>query len=420
MTKKVRIREEVFQMRFEDIYSKFKEKKLNCKEAANILGVSLSSFYRKRQRFKEKDFNGLFDRRIGKSSHRKASIEEVKFLLHLYESKYKSFNVKHFHSHIKRELSYGRSYSWVKKTLMKAGLIQKGVKGGKYRQRRERKPLEGMLLHQDASSHRWIKSLNYNIDLVVTLDDASSKITSAFFVLEEGTLSTFRGLKETIEAFGLFQSFYTDRGSHYFYTPKAGGRVDKGTLTQVGRALRTLGIQHIAAYSPQARGRSERVFKTLQGRLPQELELLNIQSLEEANKYLKEKFIPSYNEEFSKPTQGKAFIPWAGGNLEDILCLQDQRVVRNDNTVSYEAKTLQIPKTPYRYHYFKAKVRIHKYWDQSLALFHHSSLLGRYDRKGNLIKKDFLKLQTKQELQKKVNDNYSPYFKAEQNQIKEV
>lgn len=384
---KTKIIEEVFQMRFEDIYGRFKKKRLSCQEAAEILGVSLSTFYRKRQRYEEKNFQYPFDRRIGRASPHKAADEEVEFLTNLYTSKYTSFNVKHFHTLIKKSHGFTRSYSWTKNTLAQKGLFQKGKQRGRYRKKRERKPMEGMMLHQDGSSHRWIPSLPTNVDLILTMDDATSKITSAFFVEEEGTFSSFKGVKDTIEAYGLFCSLYTDRGSHYFCTSEAGKKVNKGIFTQVGRALKQLRIHHIAAYSPEARGRCERAFRTLQGRLPQEMELFEIRTLEEANQYLKERFIPSYNEEFSVKAEDPktAFIPWAGGDLDDILCVQEKRTVRKDNTVSYGGKELQIPQDSERFHYVKAEVMIHKYGDQSLALFYGPMCLGKYGKNGELL-----------------------------------
>jgi hypothetical protein len=239
-----------------------------------------------------------------------------------------------------------------------------------------------MMLHQDASKHRWFGE-DY-CDLVVTLDDATSEITSAFFCAEEGTASTFRGLHETIEKNGLFCSFYTDRGSHYFFTKEAGGRVDKSRLTQVGRALKQLGIEHIAAYSPEARGRSERMFGTLQGRLVNELALAGTTTMDAANRYLQEVYLPRHNDRFTvKPACEKsAFMPLVGFDIANVLCLQEERVVASDNTVQYEGKKLQIPPSPWRSHFVKAQVRVHQYPDGSLALFHGPREIGRYDAQG--------------------------------------
>jgi hypothetical protein len=247
--------------------------------------------------------------------------------------------------------------------------------------------MAGMMVHQDGSTHRWIPGLDHNVDLIVTLDDATSEITSAFFTSQEGTLSSFRGIQETIEGHGLFCSFYTDRGSHYFYTPEGGGKVDKGRLTEVGRALRQLGVQHIAAYSPQARGRSERMFGTLQARLPKELELAGIETMEAANAYLRTVYIPRHNAQFAVKAREEtpAWISWVGIELKEILCIQEERVVQNDNTISYEGLRLQIPRDDLRHHYVRTTVQVRRYADSTLGIFYGPRLLGRYDAEGRLM-----------------------------------
>ncbi|WP_157111113.1 ISNCY family transposase [Candidatus Nucleicultrix amoebiphila] len=304
----------------------------------------------------------------------------------IYEEKYRGFNVKHFHEWACREHGLRYGYTWTKNQLERAGLVRKGKKGGEHRLRRERRPMAGMMLHQDGSTHDWIPGLEYKVDLIVTIDDATSVITSAFFVLQESTESTFRGLKETIERYGLFCSLYTDRGSHYWYTPEAGRPVDKHQLTEVGRALKQLGIQHIAAYSPQARGRSERMFGTLQDRLPKELALHGIKTLEEANQYLKEIYLPCHNQQFSvAPKEEKsAFVPWIGGDINEILCWQTERLVQNDNTVSYKNFKLQIPKDDLRHHYVRTTVQVREYLDGTFSLFFGHRCLVRYNQRGQI------------------------------------
>jgi hypothetical protein len=242
-----------------------------------------------------------------------------------------------------------------------------------------------MMLHQDGSTHAWVPGCQW--DLIVTLDDATSEIYSAFFVEEEGTQSSFRGLCEVIETQGLFSSLYTDRGSHYWHTDEAGGRVDKSRPTHVHRALQQLGITLIAAYSPEARGRSERAFRTLQDRLPKELALAGITDMAAANQYLTTQFVPAHNQRFAIPAAetGTAFIPWIGSHLAEILCVQEERVVANDNTVRYQGLSLQIPQDPHRFHYVKVTVRVHAYPDGTLAVFHGPRCLARYDADGRLI-----------------------------------
>jgi transposase InsO family protein len=240
-----------------------------------------------------------------------------------------------------------------------------------------------MMLHQDGSRHEWLAG-QPALDLIVTLDDATGAIYSAFLVEEEGTASTFRALAEVFGAHGLPLSLYTDRGSHYFYTPEAGGKVDRANLTQVGRALDHLGVEHIAAYSPQARGRSERPFQTLQDRLVKELALAKIETVKAADAFMRDVFIPDYNARFAVKAEeeGSAFVAIPGVDLGEILCVQEERQVGNDNCVSFNRLKLQIPASPLRAHFVKARVKVRQYHDGTYAIFHGQRRLGRYDRKG--------------------------------------
>ncbi len=242
----------------------------------------------------------------------------------------------------------------------------------------------GMLLHQDASTHAWLAGEPCKHDLVVTLDDATSAIYSAFLVDEEGTASSLRGLAEVIERHGLFCSLYTDRGSHYFLTPEAGGKVSRTALTQVGRALAQLGIEHIAAYSPQARGRSERAFGTLQDRLPKELALAGITTVQAANRWLADVYIPQHNAAFAIQAEqpGSGFVADRAGLWREILCIQEERTVGNDNTVKWRGLRLQLPPSRLRPHFVKASVRVHQYPDGSIAVFWGPHRLADYDVHG--------------------------------------
>ncbi len=296
----------------------------------------------------------------------------------LYETRYTGWTVKHFYERWHTEHGGTRSYSWTKKPLQAAGHVTQATRRGAHRKKRPRKPLPGMMLHQDGSTHEWVPDCQW--DLIVTLDDATTEIYSAFFVEEEGTLSSFRGLREVIGTKGLFSSLYADRGSHYWLTEEAGGKVDRLRLTQGHRALQQLGVTLIPAYSPEARGRSERAFRTLQDRLPKELALAGITEMAAANRYLTEQFLPQYNERFIvRATEpGTAFIPWVGTHLAEILCVQDERVVAKDNTVRYQGLSLQIPRDPHRFHYVKVTVRVHEYPDGTLGVFHGPRCLARY------------------------------------------
>jgi hypothetical protein len=241
-----------------------------------------------------------------------------------------------------------------------------------------------MMLHQDGSRHEWVPGKKW--DLIVTMDDATNEHYSMFFVEEEGTVSSFQGIRDVILQRGRFSSLYTDRGSHYWFTPKEGGKVSKTQLTQFGRAMKHLGIQMIAAYSPEAQGRSERAFLTHQQRLVKELALQGITDMDAANRYLQRVYLPAYNAEFMQPSleEGSVFVPWTDNNLDDILCQQDERTVSADNCVSFEGMTLQIPANRYRCHYVRVRVRVHRYTDGSLAIFHGPLKLADYDHKGNI------------------------------------
>jgi hypothetical protein len=292
--------------------------------------------------------------------------------------------VRHFHSWYARD-GGTRSYSWVKKCLQEAGLVERSKKKGVHRKKRERKPLPGMMIHQDGSRHEWIAGQWW--DLIVTMDDATNEHYSMFLVEEEGTFSSFQGVIEVIRKRGLFCSFYSDRGSHYWTTPKAGGKVDHEHLTQFGRAMKQLEIDMIAAYSPEARGRSERAFGTHQGRLPKELAAAGIMDIAGANRYIQEIYLPAFNAEFVVPAreEGSAFVPWLSNNLDDILCEQHERTVGSDNCVRFEKLSLQIPTDQYRCHYVKAKVRVHRYADGGLAVFHGPRRLASYTHAGVLL-----------------------------------
>jgi hypothetical protein len=310
-------------------------------------------------------------------------VDEVMALVERYKERHLGWNVKHFHTWYCRD-GGTRSYSWVKSRLQEAGLVQKASGRGKHRKRRERAAWPGMMLHQDGSTHEWVPGVQW--DLIVTMDDATNEHYSMFLVEQEGTVSSFRGVREVIKKRGLFASLYTDRGSHYWYTPEAGGKVDKSTLTQFGQAMARLGIEMIPAYSPEARGRSERMFRTHQDRLLKELAAAGITEIEAANRYIESVYLPSFNDEFMQPAreEGSAFVPWYGGEIDDILCEQYERVVGKDNCVTFEGKKLQIPSDRHRMHYVKVKVRVYRYLDGHLAVFHGPRCLARYDVNGQV------------------------------------
>ncbi|MDN5941626.1 MAG: ISNCY family transposase [Nitrospira sp.] len=372
-------------MRFEELYERRQQRTLTMAAAAEILGVTERTFRRWSTRYDTDGVEGLQDRRLGRASARAVPVDEALALVTLYETRYTGWTVKHVHERWQAEHGGTRSYTWTKKTLQAAGRVVRAPRRGAHRKKRPRKPLPGMMLHQDGSTHEWVPGCQW--DLIVTLDDATSEIYSAFFVEEEGTMSSLQGMRAVIEAQGLFSSLYTDRGSHYWYTDEAGGKVDKTRLTQVHRALQQLGITLIPAYSPEARGRSERAFRTLQDRVPKELALAGITEMAAANQYLTTQFIPAHNQRCAVPAAetGTAFIPWKGTALAEVLCVQEERVVAKDNTVRYQGLSLQLPQDPHRFHYVRVTVRVHEYPDGTLAVFHGPRCLARYRAEGQLI-----------------------------------
>lgn len=372
-------------MRFCEAYEGYRKGSLTQAEAALLLGVCDRTFRRYMSRYDEGGLDALLDKRPVQVSHRRAPVDEVMRVTEQYRSCHMGWNAKHFYAWYRSD-GGNRSYTWVKSRLQKAGLIERAKKRGTHRKKRERAPLVGMMIHQDGSKHEWVPGHQW--DLIVTMDDATSEHYSIFFVEEEGTMSSFQGVQEVIGKHGLFASFYSDRGSHYWYTPKAGGKVDKNNLTQFGQAMRRLGIEMIAAYSPEARGRSERMFRTHQERLPKELALAGITNMIAANQYLKEVYMPAFNAEFMQPAteEGSAFVPWIGGQLADILCEHHERVVGHDNCVSFEGLKLQIPADRHRCHYVKARVTVLCYPNGHMAIMHGPRKLAAYDLSGKEIK----------------------------------
>ena len=383
---RARIHEGIRRMRFTDVLGRSERSELSQMEAAELLGISERTFRRWRDRHRDAGPPGLDDRRLAPSP-RRASVAEIERMLGLYRDLYRGFTVKHFHEQLAKRHNYMLGYTVTKLHLHRSGLVRAATKRSAHRKKRPRRPMVGMMLHQDASTHAWLPGDTGKHDLVVTMEDATSAICSMFLVDEEGTASSLRGLREVVSKHGLFCSLYTDRGSHYFFTPEAGGPVSRTVLTQVGRALKQLGIEHIAAYSPQARGRSERVFSTLQDRLPKELKLAGIDTVEAANRWFGETYIAEHNQLFAVDAEqeGSAFVTDAMGAWREILCVQEERTVGNDNTVKWQRLSLQLPPSRLRAHFVKAAVRVHEYPDGALAVYWGPHRLADYDASGVLV-----------------------------------
>jgi hypothetical protein len=369
--------------KFRDVLSRWDRGDLSMLEAGELLGMSERQFRRYRDRYEEAGEDGLVDRRLGKVSGRRVPRQAVEEMLGLYRERYDGWSVKHFHEHLVRDHNFCWGYTFTKAQLHAAGLVERARRRGAHRRKRPRKPCEGMMLHQDGSRHAWLAG-EPQLDLIVTMDDATSTLYSAFLTEEEGTASSFHGLLETFAAKGLPSSLYTDRGSHYFHTSKAGEKVDKERLTQVGRALARLGIEHIPAYSPEARGRSERMFSTLQQRLPRELALAGIRDIAAANRFIAEIYLPLHNARFARPPEiaDSAFVAAEPDQLAEILCIEEERIVGRDNTIVFGRLRLQLPPSPIRHHFVKANVKVRRYPDGAMAVFHGPRCIARYSPDG--------------------------------------
>jgi transposase len=370
-------------MKLQDVLLKAMAKKITWWAAAEIIGVTDRTMRRWRERLEEGGYEGLVDRRKGKPSDRRVAIATVELVLKLYQETYFDLNVKHFHEKLSEEHGIGLSYTWVQKALQGAGLVARGRRRRKHRRRRERRPLPGMLLHIDGSKHQWFGDERW-YDLIVILDDATSEIYYAQLVEEESTRTVMTGLKAVIGMQGLFCSLYSDRGSHFFVTPKAGEKVDKHRLTQVGRAMKELGVQMIPAYSPQARGRSERSFGTWQGRLPQELRLAGISTVEAANAFLETQYIAAFNSKFmvAAPSRGTAFRRTARADLDWVFTVQTERVVAKDNTVGIADRSWQLEKNRFRSSLAGCTVTIHEHLDHTVSIRYGPHVVGIYTADG--------------------------------------
>jgi transposase len=373
-------------MKLQDVLLKAMAKKISWVDAAEIIGISCRSMRRWRERLEEGGYSGLADRRKGKPSAKRVPLKTVEQVLALYRETYHDLNIRHFHEKLREQHQIELSYTWVQKALQGAGLVARGKKRGKHRRRRERRPMPGMLLHIDGSKHQWFGDQRWH-DLIVILDDATSEIYYAQLVEEESTRTVMAGLREVIQTQGLFCALYSDRGSHFFHTPKAGEKVDKHRLTQVGRALKELGVQMIPAYSPQARGRSERSFGTWQGRLPQELRLAAIETVEAANRFLRERYIAQFNAKFqvAAAQKGTAFRRTTRTDLDWIFTVQKERVVGKDNTVALAERSWQLDKSRFRNTLAGSTVTIHEHLDGQVSMRWGPHTVGQFDAQGKSL-----------------------------------
>lgn len=375
-------------MKVQEVLCRAMSGQISWLDAAEILRWSPRTLRRWRWRYQQIGYDGLYDRRQKRPSPKRVPMKTAEKVLRLYREQYRDFNVRHFHEKLVEEHGIKLSYQWVKTALQTAGLVARRQKRAVHRQRRERRPMRGMMLHIDGSTHSWLPGQNWKQDLIAIVDDATSEVYAAYLVEEEGTLSVLAGLKAVMEEHGLFCSLYSDRGSHFFHTPEVGGPVDKTRPTQIGRALAQLGIEHIPSYSPEARGRMERFYGTWQGRLPQELRKAGITEMAAANEFIRRKMIPWHNGKLAvKPAEpGSAFVPVGTADLDGILSVREERVVNNDNTVAFGKLKLQLEPVRWRGTLAKCRVQVCQHVDGRLSVRYGPRLVGWYDTQGQPLK----------------------------------
>lgn len=377
-------------MKVQEVILRALDGKLTWPQAADILGRSPRSIRRLRWKLEHEGYDGLFDRRRQLPSPKRAPVAELQRVLALYRERYQGFNVRHFHQLARREHGVRFCYAFVKKLLQTAGLVAKQQPRGRHRRRREPRPCFGELLHLDGSRHQWLALVPEQwLTMIVIVDDATKRVLYAH--LHEGgesVVAIMTALRTVIERDGLPIALYTDRAHWAVHTPTAGGGSDRRRPTQVGRALARLGIEHILGYSPQARGRSERANRTLQGRLVNELRLAGIRTVALANRYIRERFLPEFNAEFARPPAdpASAFVPLGRVDLDYILCLEEERTVGRDNVVTAERVPLQVAKQPGRRTCAGLRVLVRRHLNGDHSIWSGTRCLGRYDGTGRPLR----------------------------------
>jgi len=359
--------------------------KLTWLQAEEILGWRPRTLRRWRLRYQRRGYDGLWDRRRQQPSPRRAPVAEVARIVRLYRERYTGFNAAHFHEIAQREHQVTYAYTFVKRLLQVAQLLPKRRARGRHRRRREPRPCFGEMLHLDGSPHVWLARCPTERQVLLqSIDDATKRVLYAQLVPAESTATVMAALWTILETHGLPQALYTDRAGWAFYTPKAGEPVDRDKLTQVGRALARLGIEHIPAYSPQARGRSERLNRTFQDRLVNELRVAGISTVPAANRYLREQFLAAYDRRFGRPPTDPtpAFVPLGPVDLTHILCHEDVRTVAPDNTVALEGVRLQIDKQPGRRTCAGLRVLVRRHLDGQHCVWYGARCFGHYDARG--------------------------------------
>jgi transposase len=372
-------------MKVQEVLARALSGEIHWFRAADILGVSPRTLRRYREEFERYGRSGLLDLRRRLPSPRKVSLAEFERILRLYRERYLGFNVRHFHQIARREHQVTLSYSWVKQALQHAGLVAKHRPRGRHRRRREPRACFGELLHIDGSTHAWFTlAPEERVTLIAVPDDATNRVLYGQLCEGETTRAVMTALWEVFETYGLPMALYSDRAHWAFHTPTAKGPVDKTKLTQVGRALAQLGVEHIPAYSPQARGRSERLNRTFQDRLVNELRVAGITTIAGANAYLRDTFLPQHNATFARPARDPdpAWVPLGDANLDQILCHQETRTVAADNTVSLDRLVMQISKQPGRRSCAGLEVIVRRHLDGRHTIWRGPQCLGVFNASG--------------------------------------
>lgn len=373
-------------MKFQEVILRAMSKQITWTQAAEILGMSERNMRRYRNRLEKGGYDGLLDRRTQRPSPKRVPQATAERVLQLYREQYFDFNVRHFHEKLAEQHQIELSYTWVKNALQEAGLVGQKKKRGAHHKRRPRRPLPGMMMHIDGSTHAWLGPGHERFDLVTLMDDATSEIYYGQFVEEENTETIMAGLRSVIENQGVFCALYSDRAAHFVCTPKGATKPDRTIRTQVGRALEQLGIELIPANSPQARGRCERSYGTLQGRLPQEMRQAGVETREQANAFLPG-YLARHNEKFRVKAgeEGTAFVPYHGNDLHKIFSKQHERVVANDNTITLGRVRMQIPRQTFRFSMAKCRVLVCEHLDNTISVHYGPHALGTYSPQGEFL-----------------------------------
>jgi transposase len=363
------------------VISEVEEGYLKVKEAGEILGLSERQVYRIKARVEREGAGGVIHRSKGKKRPRWLRRRVRDKIDHLYKTKYRGFNLTHMTEFLNEEEGIKISRESVRQILLEKGSYTKQRRYPKHRQWREPCSREGQMVQFDTSDHDWLEGRGPKLYLIGGVDDATSKVAGAKFVLADGVRQNMEVFWGIVRRRGIPLSVYVDCGSNFKTTRHQSMEYQlKGEYpsTQFARALEELGVRIIYAYSPQAKGRIERKFGVFQDRLCSELRLHNISTLEDANRYLWEKFMPKHNQMFSRTAKepGSAYRSLPKGLcLKDVFCLKEERTVAGDNTISYQGKTFQILPNEYRLSFFKAKVEVHEYLDGSINIFYQGKKL---------------------------------------------